>query len=166
MQIARRAHAFGARVRALDDQTAERPDYVFSLEKLPALNERLPEADVVVLALPLTENTRGLIGAKQLSAMKMSALLINAAHTPQVDLAALAEAVKNKQLAGAGLDTTDSGPLPSDNPLRKLPTVVLTAHEGAPSPEAQDRQWRLYRENVRRFVAGEPLLCVVETTSR
>ncbi len=165
VQIARRAHAFGARVRALDDGTSERPDCVFSLEKLSALNERLPEVDVVVLALPLTDKTRGLIGSKELKAMKKSALLVNAAHTPLVDLSALAESVRSKQIAGAGLDTTDTGPLPADHVLRKLPAVVLTAHNGAPSPEAQERHWRLYRENVRRFVAGEPLLCVVEATA-
>jgi phosphoglycerate dehydrogenase-like enzyme/glyoxylase-like metal-dependent hydrolase (beta-lactamase superfamily II) len=165
VQIARRAQAFGARVRALDDEATERPDFVFSLEKLSTLNERLSEVDVVVLAVPLTEKTRGIIGPKALKAMKKSALLVNSAHTALVDLPALAEAVENKQIAGAGLDTTDTGPLPAEHSLRKLPGVALTAHLGAPSPEAQERQWRLYRENVRRFVAGEPLLCVVETTA-
>jgi phosphoglycerate dehydrogenase-like enzyme/glyoxylase-like metal-dependent hydrolase (beta-lactamase superfamily II) len=161
-QIARRAHAFGARVRALDDQTTERPDFVFSLEKLSRLHERLAEADLVVLALPLTEKSRGLISEKALKAMKKSALLVNAAHTQLVDLLALAEAIKNRQIAGAGLDTTDARPLPAEHALRKLSNVVLTAHQGAPSPEAQERHWRLLRENVRRFVAGQPLLCVVE----
>jgi phosphoglycerate dehydrogenase-like enzyme/glyoxylase-like metal-dependent hydrolase (beta-lactamase superfamily II) len=164
-QIARRAQAFGARVRALDDQAAERPDYVFSLEKLSTLLERLPEADFVVLALPLTAKNQGIIGAKALKLMKKSALLVNAAHTSLVDLAALAEAVQTREIAGAGLDTTDTGSLPADHVLRKLPTVVLTAHHGVPSPEAQERHWRLYRENVRRFAAGEPLLCVVVTTA-
>ncbi len=160
-QIARRAHAFGMRVVALDDGAGERPDFVFALEKLDRLADRLPRADVVVLALPLTEKTRGLFGAAQLGRMKKSALLVNAAHTGLVDLKALAGAVKEKRIAGAALDTTDVGPLKADHPLRKLPGVVLTAHQGKPAPEAQQRQWRLLRENVRRFAAGEPLLGVV-----
>jgi phosphoglycerate dehydrogenase-like enzyme/glyoxylase-like metal-dependent hydrolase (beta-lactamase superfamily II) len=162
VQIARRANAFGARVRAVDDQAAERPEFVFSLEKLSALRERLADADVVILALPLTEKTRGIIDTKALKAMKKSALLVNAAHTALVDLDALAQAIRSKQIAGAGLDTTDVGPLPAAHALRKLTAVVLASHAGAPSPEAQERQWRLYRENVRRFVAGEALLSVME----
>jgi phosphoglycerate dehydrogenase-like enzyme/glyoxylase-like metal-dependent hydrolase (beta-lactamase superfamily II) len=161
-QVARRAHAFGMRVLALDDREARRPDFVFSLDKMGKLTERLPQADVVVLACPLTEATRGLIGGPQLKAMKKGAYLINAAHTGLVDLPALASALEEKRLGGAGLDTSDAGALPEGHRLRKLPGVVLTAHAGAPAPEARERQWRLYRENVRRFVAGEPLLCVVD----
>jgi phosphoglycerate dehydrogenase-like enzyme/glyoxylase-like metal-dependent hydrolase (beta-lactamase superfamily II) len=164
VEIARRANAFGVRVRALDDAASERPDFVFSLEKLSRLKDRLPEADVVVLALPLTEKTRGIIDAKALAAMKKGAWLVNAAHTPLVDLAALAKAVKGKALRGAGLDVTDSEEA-NDLGL-SAPGVVLTKHHGAPSPEAQERQWRLYRENVRRFAAGEALLCVVEREKR
>jgi phosphoglycerate dehydrogenase-like enzyme len=158
-QIARRAAAFGTRVRALDDSAEERPDGVFSLEKLDQLMKRLPEADVVVLALPLTKETRGLIGEKQLKAMKKGAFLVNAAHTALIDLDALAKA---DRLGGAGLDTTDVGALPAAHALRKSPRVVLTAHSGRVGPEAQERLWRLYRENVRRFAAGEALLGVVE----
>jgi phosphoglycerate dehydrogenase-like enzyme/glyoxylase-like metal-dependent hydrolase (beta-lactamase superfamily II) len=159
-QIARRASAFGTRVIALDDRGA-RPDYVFALEKLDRLADRLPAADVVVLALPLTEKTKGLLDGKRLTMMKKGALLVNAAHTALVDLEALAAVVKVGRIAGAGLDTTDVGPLKSDHPLRKLPGVVLTAHQGKPAAEAQERQWRLLRENVRRFAAGEALLGVV-----
>jgi phosphoglycerate dehydrogenase-like enzyme/glyoxylase-like metal-dependent hydrolase (beta-lactamase superfamily II) len=160
-QIARRAHAFGTRVVALDDRSGERPDYVFALEKLDRLGERLAEADVVVLAVPLSDRTKGLIGGKELMKMKKSAVLVNAAHTALVDLEALAQAVKARRIAGAGLDTTDIGALKAEHELRKLPSVVLTTHQGPASPEAQERQWRLLRENVRRFAAGEALLGVV-----
>jgi phosphoglycerate dehydrogenase-like enzyme len=78
-----------------------------------------------------------------------------------VDLPALAVAVKVGRIAGAGLDTTDVGVLPADHALRKVPGVVLTAHQGQATAEAQQRQWRLLRENVRRFAAGEALLGVV-----
>ena len=160
-QIARRAHAFGTRVIALDDGAGTRSDYVFAREKLDRLADRLPQADVVVLALPLTEKTKGLLGAGQLRLMKKSALVVNAAHTALVDLKALAEAVQQKRITGAGLDTTDIGPLKEDRGLGKMANVVLTTHRGKPAPEAQQRQWRLLRENVRRFAAGEALLGVV-----
>ncbi len=116
-----------------------------------------------MLALPLTAKTREFIGEKTLEKMKKSALLVNAAHTDLVDLEALAKAIGAKTIAGAGLDTTDVGRIGESHALRQMPSVVLTSHDGPPAAEAQDRQWRLYRENVRRFVAGEPLLCVVET---
>jgi phosphoglycerate dehydrogenase-like enzyme/glyoxylase-like metal-dependent hydrolase (beta-lactamase superfamily II) len=161
-QISRRAHAFGMRVAAIDGRDQERPSFVFSLDKPAKLLERLEQADVVVLACPLTGENRNLIGAKQLKAMKKTAYLINAAHTGLVDQAALAEALADGLLAGAGLDMTDVGERGADARLRKDRRVVITAHRGPPSPEASRRQWRLYRENVRRFAAGEPLLCVVD----
>lgn len=154
-QIARRADAFGLRVLALDDEAKERPDGVFRLEKLDQLDARLAEADVVVLALPLTEKNRGLIGGKRLGLMKKGAVLINAAHTPLVDLKALAAAG-----IAAGIDTTDVGELPRTHPLRKAPGVLLTS--AARKAELPERLLMLYRENVRRFAAGEPLLSVVE----
>ena len=96
----------------------------------------------------------------QFSAMKRSALLINVGRGALVKTEALVAAV-NGQIAGAGLDVTDPEPLPADHVLWKLSNVSITPHIGGQSAGARDRQWRLYRENVRRFVAGEPLLCVV-----
>jgi phosphoglycerate dehydrogenase-like enzyme/glyoxylase-like metal-dependent hydrolase (beta-lactamase superfamily II) len=161
-QIARRANAFGMRVRAIDPRETEKPSFVFSLNKPEKLMELLPLADVVVLASPLTTTTKGTLGAKQFQAMKKTAYVINSAHTGLVDLNALADALEAKTIAGAGLDTTDVGPLAGDHPLRSLPGVVLTAHRGSPSPEAVERRWRLLRDNVRRFANGEPLLGVVD----
>ncbi len=161
-QISRRANAFGMRVMAIDPKDMERPDFVFSLDKPSKLMELLPKADVVVLACPLTNETRGLIGAQQLQAMKKSAYLINIARGGLVQTPALVEALEKKHLAGAGLDVSDPEPLPADHALRKLPNVVMSPHIGGQSPESRERIWKLYRENVRRFVAGEPLLCVVD----
>ncbi len=161
-QISRRAHAFGMRVRAIDPKEMERPSFVFSLDKPAKLMELLPQADVVVVACPLTAETRGMIGTAQLQAMKKSAYLINIARGGIVQTPALVAALERKQIAGAGMDVTDPEPLPAGHPLWKLPTVVISPHLGGQSEEARDRQWRLWRENVRRFVAGEPLLCVVD----
>jgi cyclase len=163
-QVARRARAFGMRVMAIDPKPMDRPDFVFSLDEPGRLMERLAEADVVVLACPLTEQTRGMMGSAQFGKMKKSAYFINVARGGLVQTPALLAALTEKRLAGAGLDVTDPEPLPEDHPLRKLSSVVVSPHVGGQSPEGRERQWRLYRENVRRFAAGEPLLCVVDRT--
>jgi phosphoglycerate dehydrogenase-like enzyme/glyoxylase-like metal-dependent hydrolase (beta-lactamase superfamily II) len=161
-QVSRRAHAFGMRVMAIDGRTLERPDCVFSLDKPAKLMDLLPKADVVVLACPLTEETRGLMGEKQFQAMKKTAYLINIARGGIVKTRDLIAALGNGTIAGAGLDVTDPEPLPDNHPLWKLSTVVISPHTGGGSADAPERRWRLWRENVRRFVAGERLLCVVD----
>jgi phosphoglycerate dehydrogenase-like enzyme len=150
------------RVRATDPKDMERPPFVFSLDKPNRLADLLPQADVVMLACPLTPETRGLIGAKQLGAMKKTAYLINVGRGPLVDLDALQAALQSKQIAGAGLDVTDPEPLPAGHALWQMSNVVITPHLGGRSAEGNDRNWRLYRENIRRFVAGERLLGVVD----
>jgi phosphoglycerate dehydrogenase-like enzyme/glyoxylase-like metal-dependent hydrolase (beta-lactamase superfamily II) len=163
-QISRRAHAFGMRVMAIDPKDQERPDFVFSLDRPAKMMDRLPQADVVVIACPLTAETRGMFGAAQFKVMKPSAYLINIARGGIVQTPALLAALKNKQLAGAGLDVIDPEPLPAEHPLWKVPNVIISPHIGGQSPDVRERQWRLWRENLRRFVAGEPLLCVVDKT--
>jgi phosphoglycerate dehydrogenase-like enzyme/glyoxylase-like metal-dependent hydrolase (beta-lactamase superfamily II) len=156
-QIARRAYAFGMQVTALDPKDTERPDYVFSLDKPAKLMDLLPKADVIVLACPLTDQTRGFIGKKQLEAMKKTAYLVNAAASGLVVLEPdLVGALKEKRIAGAALNLSSA-----QTSLLTLPNLILGTSIG-PSPQGRERQWRLYRENVRRFVAGERLLCVVE----
>ncbi len=162
-QIARRAHGFGMRVLAVDpNQQLTRPDFVFSTSPPGQLLDLLPRADVVVLACPLTEQTRGLMGASQLAALKSTAYVINIGRGGLVKQSDLVAALAKKQIAGAGLDVTDPEPLPDDHPLWKFPNVVISPHIGGQSAGARDRQWRLYRENLRRFAAGEPLVCVVD----
>ncbi len=162
-QIARRAEASGMRVMALDpNEKLVKPPFVFSVERPDKLMERLPQADVVVLACPLTDATRGMFGKKQFQAMKRSAYFINIARGGLVHTGALGDAVKYHQIRGAGLDVTDPERLPLGHPLLEYGNAIVTPHVGGQSPEVRERQWRLFRENVRRFVAGEPLLCVVD----
>jgi phosphoglycerate dehydrogenase-like enzyme len=160
--ISKRAQAFGMRVMALDPKEMERPAFVFSLHKPDKLMELLPKADVVVVACPLTAETRGLLGEAQFKAMKKSGYLINVARGAIVQSPALVAALERKEIAGVGMDVTDPEPLLANHVLRKMPNVVISPHVGGQSPEAGERQWRLLRENVRRFAAGEPLLCVVD----
>ena len=100
--------------------------------------------------------------ASQFAAMKKSAYFINIARGGLVDQDALIAALKTNSIAGAGMDVTDPEPLPDASPLWSMTNVVISPHIGGQSEGARDRQWRLFRENVRRFVAGEPLLCVVD----
>jgi phosphoglycerate dehydrogenase-like enzyme len=161
-QVSRRAQAFGMRVMAVDPKDMEKPAFVFALAKPDKLMDFLPQADVLVLACPLTAETRGFIGEKQLAAMKPSAYLINIARGGLVQTDALVDTLKNNRLAGAGLDVIDPEPLPDGHPLWTLGNVVISPHVGAHSSGGQDRQWRLFRENIRRFVVGEALLGVVD----
>jgi phosphoglycerate dehydrogenase-like enzyme/glyoxylase-like metal-dependent hydrolase (beta-lactamase superfamily II) len=161
-QIARRADAFGMRVLAIDpNQAIVKPAFVFSLDQPAKLMDLLPQADVVVLACPLTAETRGMFGKSQFVAMKKSAYFINIARGGLVNQNDLVLALQKKFIAGAGLDVTDPEPLTNNDPLWHMPNVVISPHLGGQSDGARDRQWRLFRENLRRFVAGEPLLCVV-----
>jgi phosphoglycerate dehydrogenase-like enzyme/glyoxylase-like metal-dependent hydrolase (beta-lactamase superfamily II) len=159
-EISRRAHAFGMRVIAIDPKDMERPPFVFALEKPAKLMERLPEADVVILACPLTNETRDLMGQEQFQVMKKTAYFINIGREGLVQRRALVDALDKHLIAGAGLDVIDHKfPYPT---FETSVNFVVTYNEDRPSPGGQERQWRLFRENIRRFVAGEPLLAVVD----
>jgi phosphoglycerate dehydrogenase-like enzyme/glyoxylase-like metal-dependent hydrolase (beta-lactamase superfamily II) len=156
-QIARRAQGFGMRIMAVDpDEKLRKPDFVFSLNSMTKLMELLPKADVVVVASQPPGATPELMGEAQIKLMKPSAYLINVAGSGIVNTSALHAALKAGQIAGAGVDDIDA-----EKTLRSLPNVVLSPNAAAQSPGARDRQWRLWRENLRRFVAGEKLVCVV-----
>jgi phosphoglycerate dehydrogenase-like enzyme/glyoxylase-like metal-dependent hydrolase (beta-lactamase superfamily II) len=161
-QVSRRAHAFGMRVRAIAFHDTERPDFVFSLAGPDQLMKLLPQANVVVLACPLTTKTKGMMGKEQFAAMKKTAHLINIGRGVLVKTAALTSALKKGRIAGAGLDVTDPEPLPDSHALWKMANVVISPKTGGRSPEGRERQWKLWRENVRRFAAGERMLCVVD----
>jgi cyclase len=162
-QIARRADAFGMRVMAVDpDASIKKPFYVFSVDPPAKLMELLPKADVVVMACPLTEQTKGMIGSPQFAAMKPTSYFINVARGGLVKTADLANALGQNRIGGAGLDVTDPEPLPADNPLWKQSKAIISPRSGGNSAGEMDRQWRLFRENIRRFVAGEKALCVVD----
>ncbi|MFE1172663.1 2-hydroxyacid dehydrogenase [Streptomyces sp. NPDC058773] len=132
---------------------------VHPLSDLPAL---LPEADVVVLATPLTDATRGLVGRDFLARMKAGALLVNVARGGVVDTAALLAELESGRLYAA-LDVTDPEPLPAGHPLWHAPGVLVTPHVGGPSSAFLPRAKRLLRDQLTLFAAGEPLRNVVAT---
>ncbi|MFI9390452.1 2-hydroxyacid dehydrogenase [Streptomyces bauhiniae] len=133
---------------------------VHPLTELPQL---LPDADVVILATPLTDETRGLVDAAFLARMKDGALLVNIARGPVVDTDALLSEVESGRLTAA-LDVTDPEPLPPGHPLWRAPGVLITPHVGGPSSAFRPRAERLLVDQLTRFVNHEPLRHVVLTT--
>lgn len=133
-------------------------DGVHPVEGLPEL---LPEADVVVLIVPLTTETRGLVDAGFLEHMKEGALLVNAARGPVVDTDALVRALTEGRVRAA-LDVTDPEPLPEGHPLWSTPNTLITAHVGGDTPGFRELGYRLVGDQLRRYAAGEPLINVVE----
>ena len=127
---------------------------VHGVEELPDL---LPEADIVVVVVPLTDRTRGLVDGAFLARMPDGALLVNAARGPVVDTAALTAEVAAGRLRAA-LDVTDPEPLPADHPLWELPNVLLTPHVAGAVPGFMGRAYRLVADQLRRYLAGEPLV--------
>ena len=125
-----------------------------------AMARALSEADFVVVLLPLTTETRGIIGAAALEAMKPSAWLINIARGAVVDESALLAALERKQIAGAVLDVFDREPLPPSHPLWKLDNVVVTPHISGPS--TPDEIAPVFNDNLARYLAGRPLRHVVD----
>ncbi|MCL5428546.1 MAG: D-2-hydroxyacid dehydrogenase [Chloroflexi bacterium] len=123
-----------------------------------ALRSLLKECDYVVVTVPLTEETRGMLGAKQLSAMKPNAVLVDVSRGGVVDQEALIHALEKGQLAGAGLDVFAEEPLPADNPLWEMPNVLISPHVAGLSPHYVERAFALFKENLRRYIGGEELL--------
>jgi phosphoglycerate dehydrogenase-like enzyme len=124
------------------------------------LHRLLPQADVVVALVPLTPETRGMIGAKELALMKPGALLVNAARGPVVTPDALVEALQQNRIQ-AVLDVTDPEPLPAGHPLWSAPNCMITPHIGGSTPQFIYRAFRFGAEQVLRFLNGQPLENVV-----
>lgn len=152
--VEERLRAFG--VEVLPVARRPRPG-VYTPQDLPHL---LPQADAVVVLLPLTPETRGLVGRDFLSWMKPGALLVNAGRGPVVDTEALLEALREGKVRAA-LDVTDPEPLPSDHSLWRAPGVLITPHVAGLSQGFHHRAARFLAEQVGRYLRGEPLLNVV-----
>ncbi|CAI9407051.1 Glycerate dehydrogenase [Nocardioides sp. T2.26MG-1] len=128
-------------------------DGVHGIDELPVL---LPDADVVVLVVPLTDETRGLVDAGFLAAMKDGALLVNVARGAVLDTPALLEALDQGRIHAA-LDVTDPEPLPEDHALWDAPNLLISPHVGGASSAMWPRAHRLVRDQLHRYAAGEPL---------
>lgn len=156
------AKQFGMRVLATDARITEPPAGVDELHPPDALLELLPRADYVVMIVPETPATRGMMAGPQFAAMKPGSYLINVGRGSTLVLADLVQALNEGKLAGASLDVFETEPLPADHPLWGMPQVRITPHVSGEGPYCWDRRLELIIENCRRFAAGEPLLNVVD----
>jgi phosphoglycerate dehydrogenase-like enzyme len=161
-ETAQRAHALGMRVIATRASGRTGPDYVSYVGLPDELHKLASEADVVVNTAPLTPQTTGIFDAAFFERMKPTAYFINVARGGSVVTAALIEALKEKKIAGAGLDVTDPEPLPADHPLWSAPNVIITPHVANDSDLGFDAQLAVITENLRRYAAGERMLSVVD----
>jgi len=161
-EVASRAKALGMAVEAVKrdpSRGAEFADRVYPPQQLDTLLER---ADYLVLAIPGNAETRHMIGATQFARMKPSASLVNVARGTLIDTDALVRALESGKLAGAGLDVTDPEPLPPEHPLWRLPNVIITPHLAGATDRYWQRQADMVFANVRRYLAGQPLLNLVD----
>ena len=161
---AARARALGVRCIALrrnthDSTGADLVERTYGPEDLHAF---LAAADFVVNSLPLTQETRGLIGEPELRAMRPTAVLIHLGRGPTVRSDALLEALKNKTIAAAFLDVFDEEPLPSDSPFWELENAIITSHTSGNSVRYQERAVAIFCDNLRRYLRGESLKKVVD----
>jgi phosphoglycerate dehydrogenase-like enzyme len=156
-EVCRLASAVGMRVIAV----RRRPGAVPGAERVVAPRElaaAASEADYLVVAAPLTQETRGAISREVLARMKLTAWIVNIARGPIIDEAALIDALRSERIGGAALDTFVQEPLPAASPLWTLPNVIITPHTSNSSPRVRERTLALFMENLRRFKSGEPLL--------
>jgi D-3-phosphoglycerate dehydrogenase len=161
-RIAETLMPFRVRILATDLFPEDRPEHVEQLLPADQLDRVLEQSDVVILCVPLNEDTHHLIDVGRLERMKRSALLVNVARGPVVDEAALIDSLVKGQIAGAGLDVAEVEPLPAASPLWDLPQVIITPHVGAQSARRADVTTEFLAKNLRRFLAGQPLLNLVD----
>ena len=161
-QTAKRAHGLGMRVIATRNSRREGPDYVDYVGLADELNELAAQADVVINTAPLTDSTRGMFDAAFFTAMKPSAYFVSVGRGASTVTSDLIAALESGAIAGAGLDVTDPEPLPEGHALWTMPRVIITPHTAGRSDKGRDRLFLLVQENLRRYVAGEPMLSVVD----
>ncbi len=161
-ELAKRARGFDMRIIATRRRPGVQSEYVDEVRGTDELPWLLGESDFVALCAALTAETRHLIGREELGAMRPTAYLMNIGRGGLIDEAALVKALKDRRIAGAGLDVFEEEPLPSDSPLWDMPNVIITPHNAGDSPRSHERLMDLFCENLRRYVAGEALLNVVD----
>ncbi len=163
-EVARLAKAFGMRVIAVNRRGRTDSPHVDEIRTARFLGDLLPVAHGVVLSLPLTDETRGMIDAAAFGRMHSGAVLVDVGRGGVVEESALVHALEAGLLAGAALDVFATEPLPADSPLWRLPNVLLSPHTAGLSMRENERIVDLFGENLRRYLAGEQLLGRVHPT--
>jgi phosphoglycerate dehydrogenase-like enzyme len=157
IEVAKKAKDFGMRVIAVKNRPGRAPRHVDEIYAKWELNQVLKQSDFVFLSVPLTKETYHLIGQKELDQMKKTAFLINTARGPVVDENALIDALKERKIAGAGLDVFEKEPLPESSELWNLENVIITPHVGGAMPDYYRKVGEVFKENLEKFLQGKRL---------
>jgi phosphoglycerate dehydrogenase-like enzyme len=161
-EAARLCKAFGMHVIGIDGRRAELAEGLDELQRPERLDDELPRADFVIMTIPHTPATEGLMHRERLRRMKQSAFLINIGRGMTVRLNDLVAALHAGEIAGAGLDVFEIEPLPADHALWSAPNVLITPHTAGYGPYLDDRRLDIILDNCRRLAAGKPLRNVVD----
>ncbi len=156
-RIAKVLSPFGVRILATDCFPVQKPTYVDALWPAERLNDLLQAVDILILSAPLSDNTRGMIGSRQIARIKPGSILVNVARGPLVVESALADALESGHLAAAALDVTEEEPLSENSRLWEQPNLILTPHVGGQSGRRIDDMTDFFCENLRRYRSGETL---------
>lgn len=161
-EVARKAKCFGMTVLATKRKPSAKPDYVDDLFDPASLKELFARSDFVVLTLPLTAETRALVGETHLRNMKKTAYLINVSRGKIVQEDALVRAIEQEWIAGAGMDVFEEEPLPKRSKLWKMKQVIITPHIAGSTPNYWERTTSIFCENLRHFALSEPMINIVD----
>lgn len=156
-EIGRQLNTFGARVIGIDPLRTDAPPGVSAMHPPDALDHLLPQADALVLTLPHTPQSEGLIDARRLARMRSHAVLVNIGRGATVRLDAVTDALRERRLGGVALDVFETEPLPPEHALWREPRALLTPHVAVVGPYIPQRRLAVLCDNARRFMAGEPL---------
>ncbi|MDY6843717.1 MAG: D-2-hydroxyacid dehydrogenase [Thermodesulfobacteriota bacterium] len=161
-KTAEKAKALNMRVLGIRRHPEHASCWVDSMYGPDGLIEVLSQSDWVVITVPLTRETEGLIGENELKVMKQSAFIINIGRGPIIQEKVLIKALKGGWIAGAGLDVFEEEPLPSDSSLWDMKNVIITSHYAGTTPRYNDRMIEIFTENLGRFQAGKTLMNVID----
>jgi phosphoglycerate dehydrogenase-like enzyme len=161
--VASRGHALGMKVLAMRrrPELSREDPYVTQVFSPDQKHNMLAQSDYIVITMPLTRESRGMIGEREFKVMKPTAVLINMGRGPVVDQAALTRALEQNRIRGAALDVFDVEPLPPGHPFYRLDNLLLSPHSADRTADSKERSMRVFLENFERFRRGEPLLNVV-----
>ncbi|MEM7033109.1 MAG: D-2-hydroxyacid dehydrogenase [Chloroflexota bacterium] len=160
--IAKRAQAFDMRVIAIDAHEVPQPDTVTKLGRLDGMPDLIRESDVVVVTVPITPETRGLIGPDELALLKPDAFLLVVSRGGIIHEPTLVSMLKEGKLAGAALDVTETEPLPAESDLWDAPNLFITPHSSPSSKQTHNNVTAIMKDNLRRYLAGETLNNLVD----
>jgi phosphoglycerate dehydrogenase-like enzyme len=161
-EVAKRASALGARIIGFKRHKSEKPDYIDQQFSSTGLEPLIKESDYIILALPATKETEGIIDENKLKMMKNSAFLVNIGRGELIEQKPLIRALKENWIAGAGLDVTNPEPLPENSELWDLENVILTQHSSGFSPTNDKRRFDIFYKNLSKYIQNKTLINLVD----